>query len=131
MDQNPQSAGNQQSPLTPTVVPGYPPQPPRRPFSWARLVAILLALGLFGSLMINFLLVVVLGLTAAEGEAKVQEKFFSHNEKATDKVAIFSIEGVIVGGEGFFKRQIDRAARRPRKATSRPSCCGSTRPAAP
>jgi protease-4 len=74
-----------------------------------RVVAILLALGLFGSLMINFLLAKLVGMSAGGGEARVEEKFFSHQKDARDKVAILSIEGVIVGGEGFFKRQIDHA----------------------
>lgn len=106
MDQNPQPVGNQQSPLTPQLASNYPP---RKPFSWAKLIAVLLAFVLIGSLMINFLLASLLGLSAGEGEAKVQEKFFSGKKNATAKVAILSVEGVIVGGEGFFKRQIDHA----------------------
>jgi protease-4 len=62
-----------------------------------------------GSVMLNLLLMAILGLTTADGEARVQEKYFSHNRNATDKVAIFSIEGTILSGEGFFKQQIDHA----------------------
>jgi protease IV len=109
MDQNPQSAGSSQSPLAPQMTPNYSPPPAKKPFPWARLAAVLLALALFGSLMVNFLLGTILGLSAADSEAKVQEKYFSHNKSAHAKVAVFSIEGTIIGGEGFFKRQIDHA----------------------
>jgi protease-4 len=38
----------------------------------------------------------------------IEEKFVQGEELATDKVAIISIEGVIVEGDGFVKQQIDR-----------------------
>jgi protease IV len=40
-------------------------------------------------------------------DAEVHEKFQSHSRFAPDKVAIISVEGTIMGGEGFVKRQID------------------------
>jgi protease-4 len=49
------------------------------------------------------------GIGSADGEARVQEKFFSHNRHGGDKVAILSIEGTILSGEGFFKQQLDHA----------------------
>ena len=109
MDQTPQSAGNQPPPTPAQVVPQPPPQPPRKRFPWARLVAVLLASVLVFSLLANVMLLGIVGLTCGESEPRVQEKFFSHQKDATDKVAILSIEGAILAGEGFFKRQIDRA----------------------
>ena len=38
----------------------------------------------------------------------IEEKFVSGGQMATDKIAIISIEGVIIEGDGFVKRQIDR-----------------------
>lgn len=38
----------------------------------------------------------------------IEEKFVQGEDFATDKVAIISIEGVIVEGDGFVKQQIDR-----------------------
>jgi protease-4 len=40
----------------------------------------------------------------------VREEFHSLNKRGSHKVAIISIEGVILDGDGFVKRQIDRAA---------------------
>ena len=69
-------------------------------------------LGLLGSLALNVLLfgaIGVLGLHAAGEEGRVQEQYVALNRQGTQKVAILSIEGIILGGEGFFKHQIDRA----------------------
>ena len=74
-----------------------------------RMLMFFLIFGLISSVMLNAMLMAILGLTTAEGDARVQEKFFSHNRDATEKVAIFSIEGTILSGEGFFKKQIDHA----------------------
>lgn len=38
----------------------------------------------------------------------IEEKFVSGEEFAADKVAIISVEGVIIDGDGFVKQQIDR-----------------------
>ena len=74
-----------------------------------RVLVFFLMFGLISSVMLNVMLMALLGITTAEGETRVEEKFFSHNRDATDKVAIFSIEGTILSGEGFFKKQIDHA----------------------
>ena len=74
-----------------------------------RILAFFLTFGLISSVVLNAMLMAMLGLTAAEGDARVKEKFFSHNRDATEKVAIFSIEGTILSGENFFKSQIDHA----------------------
>jgi protease IV len=107
----PQPSAYQPPPVPPQVVYQHapPPPPPRRPFAWARLFALLFALALVGSLMLNLFLFAVVGLTSVESDGRVQERYVSGPSGATDKVAILSVEGLIVSGEGFFKRQIDRA----------------------
>lgn len=113
MEESPQTNGSPQPPIQPLVVrePGIvPPRPKSRIF--ARLFVGLLAVGMVGSLFVNVLLVGVvgmLGLGSAEGEGRVQEKFVSHNRYGSEKVAILSIEGTILSGEGFFKQQLDHA----------------------
>ena len=42
-----------------------------------RVLMFFLMVGLISSVMLNAMLMAVLGLTAAEGDARVQEKFFS------------------------------------------------------
>lgn len=43
----------------------------------------------------------------------IEEKFFSHSETATDKVAIITIEGSIMHNDGFAKWQIDHVRKDP------------------
>jgi protease-4 len=72
---------------------------------------VLVLLGLIGSLALNAILVALLGLAgfgSVEG-GRVREEFYSHNRWGTEKVAILSIEGTILTGDGFFKQQIDHA----------------------
>lgn len=38
----------------------------------------------------------------------IEEKYFAGSKSASDKIAIISIEGVIMEGDGFVKQQIDR-----------------------
>ncbi len=44
-------------------------------------------------------------------DENVREKYFSGSKTATDKIAILSVEGVIMEGDGFVKHQIDRIAK--------------------
>ncbi len=106
MDQSPPSAGFSQPPLHALVVPE-----PRKKRPFVRFLLTLLVLGFLGSVAVNFLFVVVgLGsLVSADDEGRVVEKHFALNRHGADKVAILSIEGTILGGEGFFKQQIDHA----------------------
>ena len=48
----------------------------------------------------------------------MQEKYFSLTRYGRDKVAILSIEGTILSGEGFFKQQIDHATERHRRTAT-------------
>jgi protease IV len=113
MDQTPPSDGSPQSPLQAQVIPQPAPvQPPRKSRFFARLAMTFLLFVFLGSLALNLLLLVIVGLSglaAAEDEGRVKEKFFSMNRYGGDKVAILSIEGTILSGEGFFKQQIDHA----------------------
>jgi len=84
--------------------------PRRRSRPWVRLLCGLLVLGLFGSLMLNLLLLAATGLTSLDADRKVQEKFFSHQRGGADKVAIITLSGTILSGKGFIKDQIDQAA---------------------
>jgi len=108
-------------PFPPSDAPQPVPQPqiirevvsaPPKSHWFARLVLAVLAIGLFGSVVLNLLLMAVVSVTAlgvVDEDLRVQEKFVSHNREGRDKVAIISIEGTILSGEGFFKRQIDHA----------------------
>src|SRR4029453_13885745 len=40
---------------------------------------------------------------------RIEEKFVQGSKSADDKVAIITVSGVIVDGEGFVKHQIDKA----------------------
>ena len=111
MDPPSPTEGYNQSPLRAQVVPEPQPQTPKRRSFWARLAALLLVFLLTGSLLFNVLLLGLLGLSSLESDSRVQEKFYSHQRDAHDKVAILSIEGTILEGEGFFRRQIDRATK--------------------
>jgi protease IV len=117
MELPPQQPETPQSPIRPQFVleplaasPSAPPRPKSRFF--ARLFFSLLLLGLFGSLALNVMLFGVLGIVgmaSSESDVRVQEKYFSLNRHGADKVAIISIEGTILDGEGFFRQQIEHA----------------------
>ena len=100
-------------PVTAQVV-GPPSQTPpagqSRPWR-AFLVVLLLAvtalvlLALAGSILLNMLLIG----SSYDADTRVREKFHSHAPSARQKIAIISVKGVILGGDGFVKRQIDQA----------------------
>ncbi len=109
MEHPPQPENPQQPPLATAVA--YPatvaPPPKRR--SAVRWLMVLLVLGLCGSLMMNVLLMAVAGIAGLASPDTVQEKYYSHRQRSQNKVAIISLEGTILTGEGFIKRQIDQA----------------------
>ena len=67
----------------------------------------LLILGLCGSILVNVILFA--GLPGFDSGSRVDERHFSHNRHATNKIAIISVEGTILEGRGFIKRQIEHA----------------------
>jgi len=114
MDDTPQSTDNPQTPLQPLVIPeAVPTAAPRKSHVFAKLMIVLLVVVLVGSLALNGALMALVGLMGmgegGEGDGRVQERYFSHNRRGADKIAILSIEGTILSGEGFFKQQIDHA----------------------
>ena len=113
MDTTPQPNDIPQTPLQPLVIPEtVPSQPRRKSRVFAKLLVVLLVVALLGSLAINgalMALVGLMGINESEGEGRIQERYFSHNRQGTEKIAILSIEGTILSGEGFFKQQIDHA----------------------
>jgi protease-4 len=54
-----------------------------------------------------------LGGGGMAGDGRIQERYFSHKSYGVDKIVIISVEGVILEGRGFVKRQIDRAMKDP------------------
>ncbi len=67
---------------------------------------VLLVVALGVSLLVNFGLVASRGGTARQ-QPRLDEKFHSLNQRGSDKVAIIKVEGPILDGDGFVKRQID------------------------
>lgn len=113
MDTTPQPNDIPQTPLQPLVIPEtVPTQPRHKSRVFAKLLVVLLVVALLGSLAINgalMALVGLMGINESDGEGRIQERYFSHNRQGTEKIAILSIEGTILSGEGFFKQQIDHA----------------------
>jgi len=95
-----------------TYVPAesVPPTPRRRSALGGLLVFLLV--GFLGfSLLVN--LVLLGGSSAMTSSGRVEERYFSHNAKGKDKVAIIAVEGTILDGRGFVKRQIERVEKDP------------------
>lgn len=82
---------------------------PRRSHGLTIFFVLILLLFLVGSLFLNMLLFGALSLSSLELEKGVQETHFSHNAQAEKKVVIITLDGTIISGEGFIKRQIDQA----------------------
>lgn len=108
MDSQPHSEPSPASLAPVEVVMRRPSPPPRRRSALGLLVSLLLVLVLGGSLLVNFTLLVGRGM---DSDRKLREKYYSHARSGTHKVAILNLEGVILDGEGFVKRQIDQAAK--------------------
>jgi protease-4 len=99
-----------QQPFAAQVVPeSRYPAPRRKVRILGPLVLVFLVLALTASVVMNMGLIGLLHMSAVDSDARVQEKHFSHEWGKPNKVAILSVEGTILSGEGFFKQQIDRA----------------------
>ena len=115
MDTNeprPENAVPQQSPQgesKPQAAPEPTAQLPQRIIleqpvgAFARLGRRMILLALIISILFNFS-----HMGSNQTGDAVQEKFYSGNRNATDKVAIIRLTGPIIDGEGFVKDQIDQ-----------------------
>ena len=81
-------------------------RPPRRSV-WNVIGWLFLLVVLVGSLLLNVGLWILLLLRSAELEEGIVKRHFSHTKGAPNQVAILTVEGALVGGEKFFKKQID------------------------
>jgi protease-4 len=100
-----------QEPLAPVelVDERRPRRPRKRSGGLRALLILLLVLGLGGSVLLNVGL--LLGGGGFDSGRKVREKYFSHKRYARDKIAIISVDGLILEeDEGFVKRQIEQAS---------------------
>lgn len=86
----------------------------QHPSGWQRFVSfvgwsLFLLTGL-ALLVVTIMLMSFLGLYSDyfDTTGGITEKYFSGAKKGSDKVAIVSIEGIIMEGDGFVKHQIDR-----------------------
>lgn len=95
------------SSLPPGVVPAQmvqPPAPRRRRWRWL-VVLLFLGGGLF--LMLSMVGALVSGISASSADSHIDERYHSLSKTATNKIAIITVEGTIMSGEGFVKKQID------------------------
>ncbi|MBI2827220.1 MAG: signal peptide peptidase SppA [Planctomycetia bacterium] len=64
---------------------------------------------LFMALPVLFVLgAIAAGVHALSGDQQIVEHYHSLSHTATDKIAIITVEGAILDGDGFVKRQIDK-----------------------
>jgi protease-4 len=84
--------------------------PRRRPVPKIRgCLGFVLVLGALGGVLVLLLMAFSIGdfaLTSADDG--LEEKYHSLAKRGSDKVAIISVEGTILEGDGFVKKQIDR-----------------------
>ncbi|GAB6164856.1 hypothetical protein JCM19992_08560 [Thermostilla marina] len=116
MNETNQTPANQDRPIVDAVVipepqsasASEPPTGKRRP--WGCLLPLLLVAGagLLLATTIGFLGAAVVGMS---GQTKLREEFVSHNRFADNTIAIIRVEGLIVDGEGFVKKQIDAVSK--------------------
>lgn len=115
MDQPPQAEGFPQSPPRPEIASHseLAATKAKSNFFVRLLKGVALAV-ILCSLALNLLLfaaIGMIGLGSLQDQRQVREQYHSLNRHGRDKVAIFSIEGTILNGEGFFRDQIEHAKR--------------------
>ncbi|HVX13960.1 MAG TPA: signal peptide peptidase SppA [Pirellulales bacterium] len=84
-----------------------PPPPPRRfhPLRWFGRLIVSLSLGVL--LLIGLSLAGLTGFFSLGSDDTLHEQYHSLSRTATDKIAVITLEGAILDGDGFVKRQID------------------------
>jgi len=105
----PDSQSPSQSPLRAEVVEPARPAAPTAPRRRRRIGCLVFIIIAGGVVFLGLLLIGGLGLGSLGSQHRVREEYFSHSRFATDKVAIITLKGLIVSGEGHVQRQIDRA----------------------
>ncbi len=109
-DEGPSSYVNAQRVPEPAR-PGPPPPPPQK-------IVIEQPGGMFGRYGKFLWIALVVSIVANVGQRvayqdyfapseKINERFLSGSKRASDKIAVIRVEGAILDGEGFVKRQID------------------------
>ncbi len=115
MDPNAQSVPAEQ-PVSAEIVPAAmapPPRPPVRRSRLARLFAFMLTLLFLGFCLsiLGGLLFIGSGGLGVSSELEEEAWSVDHFTSGKHKVAIISVTGTILNGDGFVKRQIDQVAR--------------------
>jgi protease-4 len=100
--------------ISPQLVPEPQAQPTRRPGGIGRwfvraIVSFVFCMGLATAAFIGLLLFA--GTYATSTGENLHEQYYSLARHASDKVAIITLEGTILDGDGFVKRQIDHVRR--------------------
>ncbi|MFZ5832680.1 MAG: signal peptide peptidase SppA [Planctomycetota bacterium] len=112
MDVHP-STGSYANPIPAQIVP--PQQNRPRTSGFVKFLLFLLIAGLAASVLLNIALIGGAAMSGVDSENRVRERHFSHARWGSQKIAIIDVEGTILDGEGFFKRQIDHARREAEK----------------
>jgi protease-4 len=94
------------NPHTPEPYPPPPAPQPRR-FSPLRWLVRMIASVSLGALVLLGLLLAGLGFFSFGSDDTLHEQYHSLSKHATDKIAVITLEGTILDGDGFVKRQID------------------------
>ncbi len=90
--------------VVPELAPGW--QRPRRSV-WNILGWLLVLVILMGSLLLNVGLWILLLVRTSELEEGIVQRHYSHTKGAPNRVVILTVQGALVGGENFFKKQMD------------------------
>lgn len=95
--------------ITPQVVPDPPlPAPPRRSAAGKLVFWAFSLLSLGGLALLVLLLVALVSAVSSPADSHLEERYHSLAKNGGDKVAIITVSGAILDGDGFVKKQIDK-----------------------